>query len=501
MSRVLGDGQDYAPSASLSYAAAHANSFDGDAVRSGLTSPRLFAAVSLLLIVATLVATSLTQSGFFRATVIDREAVIVRDMVHALALRELRPADLEGYAEPAAQQRFAASFSVLKNLSGVVRIKVFDGSGTIVWSDEPRLVGKRFTRHEEDLGGAIRGETRAVVNPADRPSHAEEGLPGQELIEFYVPFQIARPAAEGGPLAGAFSLYRSAKELNFTIRRGLALLWVVSGLGGLLLFAALYGLFVSVYRRQRSAESQFAKLSSEHERIVQMEKLSAMGQMVGEIAHQFNNPLVGVINLAQRAERQTDNPQRVKELLGEIIKAGEHCSGFVQRMLQFTQMSRSEPQPTDLSALVRDSLAFFRQTMGGQLEVVFAASENGAVLAVDPVLLRHALFNLIHNAAQADPRGPIEVSLAPARRDDVDGWELSVRDHGPGLTPAVAEKLFTPFFSTRSGGTGLGLSVAQHVAILHGGAIRAENNPGGGARFVIWLPETWERHENENTAD
>lgn len=462
--------------------------------------PRLFAAVSLLLIVATLVATSLTQSRFFRDAVIDREAVIVRDMVHALALRELVAADLEHYADPAAQLRFARSFSVLKNLSGVVRIKVFNRNRVIIWSDEPRLVGKHITAHEEDLGGAMRGQTRAVINPADRPSHAEENLPAQELIEFYVPFSIVKPGTAGETVSGAFSLYRSAKELNFTIRRGLALLWVVTGLGGAILFAALYGLFVSVYRRQRKAESQFARLSTEHERIVQMEKLSAMGQMVGEIAHQINNPLVGVINLAQRAEAQTDQPERVKMLLGEIIKAGDHCRNFVQRMLRFTQLGRSEPQATRMGALLRDTMAFFAQSVGNAPEVNLRAPQKEVVLQVDPVLMRHALFNLIHNAAQADPTGPIDVSLAAEANEAAAGWAITVSDHGPGLTPEVMGHLFTPFFSTRAGGTGLGLSVAQQIVAQHGGRLRAENNPDGGARFVIWLPNMEFKNENQNPA-
>lgn len=464
------------------------------------TPLQIFAAVSLLLIVATLAVTSQTQARFFRTAVIDRESLIVRDMVAALALKELSAQDLARYADPGAQARFAQSFSILKNLSGVVRIKVFDGTGTIVWSDTPKLVGKHVTTHEHDLEEAIHGQTRAVVNPAHRASHADEGLPEQELIEFYVPFRIARPGASGEPAVGAVSLYRSARELNFTIRRGLALLWLVSGLGGLLLFGALYWLFSSVYRRQRAAESKFAKLSSEHERIVQMEKLSAMGQMVGEIAHQFNNPLVGVINLAQRAEKQTDNPQRVKELLNEIRQAGEHCSGFVRRMLEFTRMSHSEPQPTDLGNLARDTIAFFRQTVGEEPRIDFLAPEEESVILADPVLLRHALFNLIHNAAQADPQGPITVTLAPAGREGLEGWELAVADRGPGLSPEAAKKLFTPFFSTRPGGTGLGLSVAQHIVVQHGGVIRAGNNPGGGARFVVWLPDNRDKDESEDTA-
>ncbi|MBI3140634.1 MAG: two-component sensor histidine kinase [Rhodocyclales bacterium] len=410
-------------------------------------------------------------------------------MVHSIAVRELTSVDLEAYAEPSSQVHFERSLSALTNLSGVIRVKVFDRGGRIVWSDEPRLIGKHLTAHEEDLEAAMKGQTRAVLNPAERASHADEALPAEELIEFYIPFSLAKPGTSGGTVNGAISVYRSARELNDTIRRGLLLLWLVKGFGGLVLFLALYGLFNSVYRRQRAAESRFAKLSTEHERIVQMEKLSAMGRMVVEIAHQFNNPLLGVINLAQVAERKANDPQRVKELLAEIRKAGEHCSGFVQRMLRFAQLAQFEPQPTEMRALVRETIVFLAQSMGRPADVAFAAPDDEVVLDVDPVLLRHALFNLLHNAVQADPQGSARVELVPEERQGVAGWRLAVCDRGPGLAPEVAANLFTPFFTTRPGGTGLGLSVAQHIVLQHGGSIRAENNPGGGARFIVWLPE------------
>jgi signal transduction histidine kinase len=120
--------------------------------------------------------------------------------------------------------------------------------------------------------------------------------------------------------------------------------------------------------------------------------------------------------------------------------------------------------------------------------VRFEAPDEAIFLKVDPLLIRNALFNLIHNAAQADPTGSVVVSLALDKEENVAGCRLTVSDSGPGLTPGVAAKLFTPFFTTRPGGTGLGLSIAHYIAVRHGGSIRAENKPGGGARFTIWLP-------------
>lgn len=111
------------------------------------------------------------------------------------------------------------------------------------------------------------------------------------------------------------------------------------------------------------------------------------------------------------------------------------------------------------------------------------------MLDVDPVLVRHALFNLLHNAAQAAPGKTITVELAEEVRDQRPGWRIAVCDQGAGIAPEIADKLFTPFFSTRPGGTGLGLSVARHIAMQHGGALSVQPNPQGGARFILWLPQ------------
>ena len=99
---------------------------------------------------------------------------------------------------------------------------------------------------------------------------------------------------------------------------------MVTAAGGIVLFGALFALFRSVWRGREEAESRLMRLSGEHQRIIHLEKLSAAGAMVGEVAHQINNPLVGVINLAQLAEREADNSALTRELLTDIKRAGEH---------------------------------------------------------------------------------------------------------------------------------------------------------------------------------
>jgi signal transduction histidine kinase len=456
------------------------------------TPPRMFAAISLLMIIAMVVGTGLIQAPFFRQSIIDREAAIVRDMVNALALANgLSAADLQDYTGAEARKRFDQSFSSLKKLPDAARIKVFNRDDVIVWSDDPGLVGIKRTARGERLARAMEGQVQAVFNPVRNEANIEAQVSSNsEMIECYVPIFMQETGDHASTVIGVLSLYRDPFELNRTIRQGLYLLWAIIGAAGLVLFVALYMVFKLVYSRQKTAELKFSKLTVEHERIVQIEKMSAMGELVANIAHQLNNPLVGVINLTQLAEREVQNPQRVSELLAEVRKAGAECRDIVHRILRISQISRSALQPTDVKELVQDTITFCHQSIDVHQGLEFAAPEQKVMLHVDPVLIRQALFNLVHNAILAAPGKQVRVALAFAKHEGLAGVLLSVTDSGSGFGADVAAKLFKPFFTTRSSGTGLGLSVAQHIAMKHGGVVLAENLDSGGARFSIWLPIT-----------
>lgn len=450
--------------------------------------PKVFGWLALFLIGITLVATSITLSAFMGRSLIDSESRIVGDMVNILAGRELTTADLDGFADPEVETRFRRSFDAIKNLSGEVRIKVFRPDGVIVWSDEPHLIGTQLTMHRANVSRALEGEKIAVFDPPERALwNPKEDLPRTQLIEFYVPLYLGGPQGIGANPSAVLALYRLPEDINWTIDHALILLWAVTGAGGIIMYLTLVKLVRTIYDRQRKAEREFAELSQEHQRVVQIEKLSAVGQAVSEIAHQINNPLVGVVNLAELAEREISNPKRVRELLAEIRSAGDHCRGFVKRMLGFSQVAHCQPERIDLRQLVYDVANLFeRSGTDGHIQVKLPEEE--LILDIDPVLVRHALFNLIQNALQACPEGPVGVSAWASDGDEPRQCSLSISDRGPGISPEVAAKIFSPFFTTRPGGTGLGLPIVKLVTMWHGGQIRAENNPDGGARFVMTLP-------------
>ncbi len=274
---------------------------------------------------------------------------------------------------------------------------------------------------------------------------------------------------------------------------GVTLLSLLLGAGVLVLFYVALDRVERDYQHKHDLEHQLLHLDSEHERILQIEKLSALGTMVGEIAHQLNNPLVGVVNLVQLVEREADDPVRTRELLKEIHRAGADCHAFIQSMLRFSKVASFESRPTLMAQVIEETVLLFRQTEGRQRLVNTVLPEHAVMLTVDPILIRHALFNLLLNAAQASAQEAIiEIRLDSAVRDDdgMPGWRLSVIDHGKGIEPAILKKIFLPFFTTRKEGTGLGLPVVQHVALLHGGSVQVFSQLGNGTQFAVWLPDS-----------
>jgi len=299
-----------------------------------------------------------------------------------------------------------------------------------------------------------------------------------------------------GRRIGDLVVMRDISGLQQTFQRSIATVTLLGLLVGTFVLWLFYFALDRVerdYQRQHDLEHQLLRLGTEHARILQIEKLSALGTMVGEIAHQLNNPLVGVVNLAQLAAREADDPARTRALLAEIRHAGEDCHAFITSMLRFAKVSKFECHATDMAQVVNETVLMFRQTVQGQIQVETNFPGEEVVLEVDPILLRHALFNLLLNAAQAtEGNGAIVISLQAQPHPDTGapGWALTVRDHGKGIAPEILDKVFTPFFTTHREGTGLGLPVVQHVALLHQGFVSVKNLPEGGTQFAVWLPQT-----------
>lgn len=237
---------------------------------------------------------------------------------------------------------------------------------------------------------------------------------------------------------------------------------------------------------------------SNRDAIERRERLSALGTLMAGVAHEINNPLtylMGNMELAQeqlekaraRAEGAAPDLDSAARLLDTSVDGGERIAKIVKALKAVTRPpSDGSRSRVALNAVATDIHALMRTNVPVSVDFQLVTSPVDPVVLGDSGEIAQVLLNLATNAVQAIGSRPGRVVIETRRmRDDA---EIVVRDDGPGITPDVRERLFTPFFTTKPEGTGLGLNLVHTIVRDHGGDVEVESHPGRGATFRVRLP-------------
>ena len=240
----------------------------------------------------------------------------------------------------------------------------------------------------------------------------------------------------------------------------------------------------------KSFNQMTTQLVEQRERLVQIERVAAWRELARRLAHELKNPLfplqTTVENLQRAREQNSAQFDEVfRESTGIMLGEIDNLKAIVSRFSDFAKMPRPQLEIVDLNELVRESLKLFEaqmQAAGVTLRLELAADVRA--IQADPSQLGSALQNLALNAIDAMPSGGT-LTVRTASQDG--GVRLEIADTGQGLTQEECDRLFTPYYTTKTHGTGLGLAIVQSVVSDHGGRIAVRGEPGRGTTFLIDL--------------
>ena len=228
------------------------------------------------------------------------------------------------------------------------------------------------------------------------------------------------------------------------------------------------------------------QVEASQQALLRAEKMAAAGRLTASIAHEVNNPLQSVQNCLHLAGREDMPPEKRREYFALAENELERLMKTMQRMLDFSRPGAVKIQQVDILELLQHVLSLTAQQLSQrQIEVQTNLPESLPAIYAVSSQVQQIFFNLILNALDAMPAGG---TLTIRARELQNGIEITFQDSGPGIPPDRRNNIFEPFFSTKDGGTGLGLTVSYNIVTAHGGTLDLVNEQEPGACFRLFLP-------------
>lgn len=228
----------------------------------------------------------------------------------------------------------------------------------------------------------------------------------------------------------------------------------------------------------------FAELGSARAQLLVSERLAAVGETAAVLAHELRNSLAVLYNGLAMLRQETGDKATT---MASMQEEAERLNRLLSDLLDFSRPLSPQLETVSVGALAESAMTLASRTLAApdSLPVQLDLGDGPREIRVDQNMVCHALANLLVNASQSS-QGKTAVRMVARRKGA--GVAIDVEDQGEGIPAAVLPRLFQPFFTTRPRGTGLGLALVQKIAAAHGGQASAENLPGHGARFSLWLP-------------
>jgi signal transduction histidine kinase len=216
--------------------------------------------------------------------------------------------------------------------------------------------------------------------------------------------------------------------------------------------------------------------------------LASLGQMAAGVAHELNNPLGTITMLAGMLRREAAANERWSADIDLVVQEAERAAKIVRDLLSFSRKTDVRPGPTDINALLEQTLELLlKLSLFHNIEVECRPYPELPKTFADPDLLKQVFLNIILNGAQA-MNGQGRLTVATYCENESKGIGIEITDTGCGIPREHMNRLFEPFFTTKEKGTGLGLAIVYGIVSRHRGEVEVESEVGSGTTFAIHLP-------------
>jgi signal transduction histidine kinase len=229
-----------------------------------------------------------------------------------------------------------------------------------------------------------------------------------------------------------------------------------------------------------------------YEDAARRQRLALIGTMAAGVAHEIRNPLASIKGAAQFVQKDlepTPGKEEAKEYLKLLVGEVDRLNGVVESFLTYARPMEPRRQEVALDGFLRDLLRLHAASLPPSIKVETSFDAELPPVRVDPGLLTMAITNSIRNAAEAMPDGGTLRIRTSGVASALRNWAaIEIEDSGPGIPRGEVDRIFQPFYTTKTKGTGLGLAIALRVLEAHGGDITVENLESRGCRFTFFLP-------------
>jgi len=438
---------------------------------------RTFAVLGLICIAAISTGAAVVLTQFLTTQLLKREAEASAEVIQAVADTEELGSPLvypDAADNPHAVPEF---FRHITSMPDVFRVMVYDPAGTIVWSSDPRVIGRQF-EDNDDLRRAMSGELVFEFSDRAKKSKPEYDFIRSDVTKFVENYFPILDSGHG-KILGIVEIYKLPRAISAGISAANRLVWSTAAAGSVFLYLTLFWIV------RRAAIAQQAQ----HERLTEAETLAAVGEMASGIAHEIRNPLAAIRTSAELAlEALPKESSPGHESVRDVIADVDRLARTIDNLMLMARHDREELRSLCVAELAKCCVNSLEPVIKRhRVNVSMDVEEPLSPILGDRGVLHLGLNNVISNALEAMPNGgSLHIGTRMANGGDV--VELTIADTGQGIPDDRVGQVFKPFHTSKNSGLGLGLPLTKRIIERHGGTIALASQLGKGTTVTIHLP-------------